>query len=62
MLLSPEGLLDRFMTTLGSIFDLFWSHFEFFFCVSFFSISGVQLDKPQGFSGRPCDKHNMSLM
>ena len=28
MLLCPEGPLDRFGTTLGSILEPFWGHFE----------------------------------
>ena len=31
MLLCPEGPLDRFGTTLGSILEPFWGHFEFMF-------------------------------
>ena len=31
MLLCPEGPLDRFGTTLGSILEPFWGHFELIF-------------------------------
>ena len=31
MLLCPEGLLGRFGTTLGSILEQFWGHFEVIF-------------------------------
>ena len=31
MLLCPEGPLDRFGTTLGSILEPFWGHFDFIF-------------------------------
>ena len=33
MLLCPEGPLDRLGTTLGSILEFFWSHFELVFFV-----------------------------
>ena len=33
MLLCPEGLLGRFGTTLGSILEPFWGHFELMFDV-----------------------------
>ena len=33
MLLCPEGPLDRFGTTLGSILERFWGHVELMFDV-----------------------------
>ena len=33
MLLCPEGPLDHFGSTLGSILDLFWGHLELIFGV-----------------------------
>ena len=53
MLLCPEGPLDHFGTTLGSILEQFWGHLEFFFSV-FSKFFGDFSDLFEGCSGAVC--------